>query len=291
MARLDLENDLAGRRAVYDLFDIVWPRMTARMALAAQAGADPWHRISIPFVAHHEGRVVAHVGVIAIPLMLGGARVVVGGIHAVATHPAHRRRGHVRRLLADALAYCDERFPSIQLTTESPSVFRSAGFRVVPQTRFEVAPASSRAAGFRPLSVDSAGDCALLGRLLQRREPVSLRLSSLDPGWLFVTDEVLATGGFTRLHYATDLDLVAAYEVKDGRLRLYDLVSETLPRLGDVLERIPGEYAHVDLFFTPDRFDVEILSENEAYPGDNVMVRGIYPAEGEPMVLSPLAHC
>lgn len=29
----------------------------------------------------------------------------------------------------------------------------------------------------------------------------------------------------------------------------------------------------------------------EAYPGDNLMVRGPYPVGDQPVVLSPLAHC
>jgi GNAT superfamily N-acetyltransferase len=287
----DLARDVESRREVYGLFEAIWPGLSGRIALAERAGAEPWHRISTPFVAYDGDQPVAHVGVIAIPLMLAGAPLLVAGIHAVGTHPAHRRRGYARRLLEKAVTYCEDRFASAQLTTELPDVFRGAGFRVVPQTRFEVAPSPRRSPGFRPLAMDSAGDRLLLDRLLRRRQPISRRLSSLDPGWLFVTDEVLATGSFTRLYYAADLDLVAAYEIKQQRLCLYDLVGEELPALGEVLSRIPEPHSRVDLFFTPDRFEVEILSESEAYPGDTLMVRGTYPVEGERIVLPPLAHC
>lgn len=289
--RLDLEHDVNARRELYGLFDTIWPRLSERIALAERAGAEPWHRISTPFVAYHDQRMVAHVGVIAIPLMMAGVRVLAGGIHAVGTHPAYRRRGHIRHLLQEALDYCDGRFTTVQLTTETPEIFRSAGFRVVPQTCFEVAAAPSRSHGFRPLSMDSVEDRARLARLLGHRQAVSLTLSSLDSGWLFLTDEVLATGCFTRLHYSAHLDIVAAYEVEEGRLRLYDLVGEVLPALPEVLAAIPEDHSHVDLFFTPDRFNVTILAEREAYPGDNLMVRGVYPVEGRPVVLSPLAHC
>lgn len=291
IASPDLAHDLESRGRVYALLDAIWPRLSERIALAERAGAEPWHRISRPFVAYVGDEVVAHVGVLAIPLMLAGSPQLVGGVHAVGTHPAHRRNGYARRLLEYAVAYCDDRFASAQLTTETPGVFRGAGFRVVPQTRFEVAPSPRRSPGFRPLSIDSDDDRALLARLLRRRQPVSRRLSSLDPGWLFLTDEVLATGGLTRLHYAADLDLVAAYEIKNQRLCLYDLVGEELPALPEVLSRIEEPHSSVDLFFTPDRFDVDIVSESEAYPGDNLMVRGSYPVDGERVVLPPLAHC
>ena len=291
IARPDLARDLDSRREVYGLFDAIWPRLSERIALVERAGAEPWHRISTPFVAYDGDEVVAHVGVLAIPLMLAGAPLLVGGVHAVGTHPAHRRKGYARRLLEEAIAYCDDRFAAAQLTTESPDVFRGVGFRVVPQTRFEVPPSPRRAPGFQPLSMDSAADCATLHRLLRRRQPVSRRLSSLDPGWLFVTDEVLATGSFTRLHYAPDLDVVAVFEIKEQRLCLYDVVAERLPALAEVLARIPQPHSHVDLFFTPDRFEVDILSKSEAYPGDNLMVRGTYPVEREQIVLPLLAHC
>jgi GNAT superfamily N-acetyltransferase len=291
IALLDIDHDLDARRKLYALFDSHWPRLSDRIALAERAGADPWHRISAPFVAYDDGRIVAHVGVLAIPFMLAGARVTIGGIHAVVTHPAYRRRGYVRELLQEALAYCDSRFASVQLTTGVPDVFRRSGFRAIPQTCFEVSAARRRRPAFRPLTIDSSDDRMLLARLLRGRQPVSYMLASLDPGWLFLTDEVLATGGLTRLHYATDLDVVAAYEVKDERLCLYDVVGERLPALGELLEGIPAPHACVDLFFTPDRFDVKILAEREAYPDDNIMVRGPYPVEGRPVVLPLLAHC
>lgn len=291
IASPDLTQDLEARRDVYALFDAVWPRLSERIALAERAGAQAWHRVSVPFVAYDGAQPVGHVGVLAIPLMLGGTPVVVGGIHAVGTHPRYRRRGYVRRLLEAALAYCDERFATTQLTTEVPEVFRRAGFRPILQTRVEIAAPRGRSPGFRPLALDSPADRAILDRLLRRRQPVSRRLSALDPGWLFIFDEVLATGGFTRLHYAEDLDLVAAYEVNDGRLRLYDLVAERLPRLDDVLVRIATPYSEVDLFFVPDRFDVRIVARREAYPGDSLLVRGPYPDQDGRLVLPPLAHC
>jgi hypothetical protein len=291
VARLDLERDVDARTELYALFDTVWPRLSDRIGIAERAGAEPWHRVSTPFVVYEDGVMVAHVGVLAIPLMLAGSPVVVGGVHAVCAHSAHRRRGHVRRLLREALAWCDSRFATAQLTTGTPDVFRSSGFRVIAQTRFEVAPVPRRGPGFRPLSIDSPDDLALLSRALRHRQPVSHALASLDPGWLFLFDEVLATGSLTRVHYAAHLDLVAAYEVKDDRLCLYDLVAEKLPPLQDVLAAIPARHSHVDLFFAPDRFDVDVLAEREAWPGDKVMVRGVYPVEDRPTVLPPLAHC
>ena len=41
-------------------------------------------------------------GVLEIPLVLEGKRVLVGGIHAVGTHPDHRGQGHYRRVMEEA---------------------------------------------------------------------------------------------------------------------------------------------------------------------------------------------
>ena len=45
----------------------------------------------------------------------------------------------------------------------------------------------------------SAADVALLWRLLRTRAPVSARLGVVEPGWLFVIDEVFAQRNLERV--------------------------------------------------------------------------------------------
>jgi predicted N-acetyltransferase YhbS len=286
--------DTERRRRIFALFDPVWGDLSQRIELAAALGAH-WTDVSTPFVALAGDEVVAHVGVIAIPLVLDGTRTTVAGIHGVGTHPAHRGRGHIRRLLDEALAFCDERFEAAQLTTSVPEVFRPHGFRSIPQHRFEVAvPAAREGAGMTGLHHTNAADVTLLWRLLQTRAPVSSRLGVVEPGWLFVIDEIFAQRNLERVHYIPELDAAVVLEIDGPMVRLYDLVAPRLPRLDAVLRRLPAGVQRAELYFTPDALDgAEVLSVEPAWPEDHVMVRGPYAPErsGLPFILPALAHC
>lgn len=288
-------DDPERRRSIFALFDAVWGDLSRRIELAAALGAH-WTEVSTPFVALAGDEVVAHVGVLAIPLVLGGTRTTVAGIHGVGTHPAHRGRGHIRRLLGEALAFCDERFETAQLTTLVPDVFRPHGFRSIPQHRFDVTvPAAREGTGMTRLRHTHAADVALLWRLMQTRAPVSSRLGVVEPGWLFVIDEIFAQRNLDRVHYLPDLDAAVVLEIDGVTARLYDLVAPRLPRLDAVLHRLPAGVQRAELYFTPDALDLggAELSAQPAWPGEHVMVRGPYPPErtGLPFILPALAHC
>jgi GNAT superfamily N-acetyltransferase len=297
---MTLHDDPEMRRRIATFYDTVWHRLSERIELARRAGAD-WYRVSTPFVALEGDVVVAHVGVIEIALVLDGVPTTVAGIHAVGTHPEHRRRGHAGRLLAQALAYADQRFDVAQLTTEVPAVFRASGFRSLPQTRFVVPlPPRRMTSGLRRLSIDDRDDLALLHQKLRTRTALSQVLGVVEPGWLFVIDEVLSQRGLERVHYAADLDALIVFEEgtaadNEGheRIKLLDVVASTLPPLDEVLRRLPAgsPASEVELYFTPDRFEVSLVEEEPAYPGEHLMVRGAYPPSRTAFVLPPLAHC
>ena len=287
---MSLYDDPVMRSRIHELFETVWPRLPERIALAASLGAD-WHAVSTPFVVMEGDDVIAHVGVIEFPLVLAGERRLVAGVHAVATHPEHRYRGHCGRLLEEAVSYAARHSEIAQLTTELPRVFRPAGFREIAQTCFELAVPRFTAPPLRRLSHEAVDDVALVWRLLAARTPLSHRLGVVEPGWLFFIDEVLASYGFDRLYYAADLDAVVALEVKDDVLRLYDIVAPTLPPIEEIAARVATPFERVQVFFSPDRFSLPIVAEREAYPGDFLMVRGPYAVEGEKLALPILAHC
>jgi hypothetical protein len=72
--------------ALAGLLQRVWPRVPAAVARAAALGF-AWTDVSTPFVRRAGGRVIGHVGLIELPLVLGGRAVRVGSIHAVAPIP------------------------------------------------------------------------------------------------------------------------------------------------------------------------------------------------------------
>lgn len=149
---------------------------------------------------------------------------------------------------------------------------------------------ATRAPPARRLAEDDVDDVHRLHELLRRRAPVSNVIASLDSGWLFRIDEVLASRGLRRLWYADDLDALLAFEVQNGTLMLFDVVAEEVPSLAAVLECIPFAFGRVELQFTPERAWSGRFDCVPSDPTYTLMVRGDFPID-VPFMLSPLARC
>lgn len=252
----------------------VWPALPPAIARADALGFS-WAAISTPFVHYEGSRAVAHVGVIELPLVIGGRQRMVASIHAVCTDHDRRRRGHARTLLEAALAHCRVRYGTVVLTTLIPEFYARHGFRTVAEhafTRAVLAPAPS--AGGRRLS-ERADDARLLARLLAARTPVSERLGALDAGTVFVFGLLLTWGDFSRAYYHAALDVVTVHEVVGRTLVLYDVVGKTLPPLADLLEAIGAEVDRVITLFTPDRFGSGFRAE----PWDHARAQALGDSE------------
>src|SRR5512138_388774 len=107
------------RAALYGLLDRTWPGLARKLEIAARLGWR-WDDVTTPFVSRAAGRIVSHVGVLDLPLHLGGRETRAAGLHAVCTDAAHRRRGHYRAAMEEALAFVDSRWSASKLHTEQP---------------------------------------------------------------------------------------------------------------------------------------------------------------------------
>ena len=266
-----------------DLLDTAFPGIRRGAAQATRMGA-PWESVSTPFVVAEGDHIVSHVGVIELPLVVHRRPVTVASIHGVATQPDHRRCGHYRRVMDEALAYCDERYETQILTTEHPEYFAPFGFGTVTEHLFR-APGrtGSGSDGVRLLDTGDAADLELLHRLLDTREPVSHILGVVRERGVFCFNE-----GRRPLHYAPDLDVLLCLERDGASVTLFDAVGPRLPSLGEILDRLPGPIETVTLAFTPDR----VGPGAEPVPGpfhhdgpSMLMVRGPFAGEGEPFCL------
>jgi GNAT superfamily N-acetyltransferase len=281
--RLDYALDPTLLARVYELYELVWPGMGAR-AESARGWGMRWET-STPFVACEGSRVIAHVGVLEMNLVVEGSPLRVGGIHAVSTHPDHRRRGHMRALMEEALAWCDGRFGTLLLTTGEPGMYERFGFCTVPEHRFAGRLRGSGGGGLRLLDRASAADGELLLRLLDARAPVAGRLGIVRDRAIFLFDTATWP-----LRYAADLDAVIAYSVKEGTLRLYDVVAERMPTLDAVFARIPEPFERVEIYFAPDGTHELAPEPHPLGPDDHLMIRGPFPLRGPAMLPVP-ARC
>ena len=271
--------------AVFGLLD-TWAPSIRALADRARRLNWAWERVSTPFVYVEGGALLSHVGVLEMPFFWMGAAQRVGGIHAVCTHPDHRRRGLFRRVMEEALRYCDARYETVELTTDHPEYYEPFGFRVVPEHRF-IAEVGSRGgrSGLRPLDLGSRRDLGLLDRLLEEREPVSRLVGVVNEQACFKFSQAES-----ELLYAEALNVVVSLALRDGRLELYDVVGPRVPVLAALLEEIDRPLDDVAIHFSPDRLDVRVRAEPAPPEFGRLMVRGPFPPEGGDFMLPPPAR-
>ena len=288
-------DDPRARESLMRLFDSAWPQLRGVIADARAFGVE-WADTTTPFVRFEDGRAVAHVGVLAIPMVIAGRKRTVAGVHAVVTDPAYRGRGYARDLLTEACAFIDKQYDSALLCAVDPNVYVRHGFRALSEQVFTTdvrtpVYSSEGTHAARRLSPNTETDRALLLRLLGTRSAVSETFASLDPGWLFVTDALLWRGAWDRFFYIDDLDVIVVAEQKGTTLRLFDIVGTAIPPLELLLRYFPTQIDRVKIHFTPDNLAVRDIAHLPLPPqSDIVMLRGIDEPLGVAM-LPLLAHC
>ena len=285
--------------ALAALLGRVWPRVPIAAARAAAMGFS-WEAVSTPFVRREGGRVVAHVGVIELPLVVNGRRASIGSIHAVCTDPERRGRGLGRELMEEAVAECDRRYETAVLTTSIPDFYAMFGFRPVREHAFTRAlPRISRTRTTGGILSERSDDVRLLGRLLAGRASVSERLGSLEDGTVFVMSVLLTWGDFSRVHYHGALDVVTVHEVRDRTLLLYDVVGAAIPPLEVLSAAIGADADRIVTLFSPDRLGGGFAAEpwdeaRAAAHGDEwftgLMARGSLFDPQEPLMLPALSR-
>lgn len=277
------EANLKGR--IFDLLETCFPGI-GKAAARVPLDGGRWEDVSTPFVVEHDdGQFIAHVGLLPLPVVMHGKRQLLGGVHAVCTHPAHRRQGHCRALMDDMLEWSRDQYQTLLLFTGIPTLYQRFGFRVLPECRFDMTVRSAGGReGFRPF--DARHELALLQELVATREPVSnsFGITSEDRGVLsFNLPDA-------NLWYAADLNAIAWMEMRETTLRIYDIIAPRIPRFRDILACWPARVERVETLFVPDRLDVSATAHEHQHDG-YLMVRGPFPVEQTPFIVPPTAHC
>jgi len=275
--RADFSSDPQLAPALFALLDQVFPGI-AGGARAIRALGAAWEDASTPFVQWENDRILAHVGLIELPLVLAGRPVRAGSVHAVATDPTRRRQGLYGTLMAELLAYADTRYPTLVLTTEHPEYFTPFGFRHVEECAFlPPCPPRTPTGTLRRLDLANAADLARLHRLLETREPVSQVVGVGPEQAVFLFNE-----GRRPLWYCEELDCLLCLEVEGELLRLFDVVAPRLPDWEQLWPRLPGTCRQVELAFAPDRICPQAQAVPRLFEHDGpswLMVRGDWAQE------------
>ncbi len=285
------------RSGTLELLAGIWTRLPAAVERSRAWGAD-WFEVSTPFIHVEDGRVVAHVGVLEIPVVLEGRPQTVAGIHAVCSHAEHRRRGHVRALMERALAWVDERHATAMLWANDPGLYNRFGFVARPESIFvgSVSVRSSARADsdssnkLRPLMLDQPEDLAFVRERLARRGPVSSHVAAAGPGWLALLDLALWTPG-PSLAYLPELDCIVVYTIRERFLDLYDVIADRMPTLGEIAGQLGSRIDTAVVYFSPDSLDAPDLVAEPTVLIDDLMIRGPWPTGERAFAYSPLGRC
>jgi GNAT superfamily N-acetyltransferase len=277
------------RAGTLDLLGRNWTRLPAAVARAQAWGAD-WCERSTPFVHSVDGTVVSHVGVLEIPIVLGGRSCTIAGIHAVCTQVEQRGRGHMRACMEAALAWVDARHRTAVLWANDPGIYAQFGFVSQAESMF-VGPVRGRGVGTaRVLSRDDPNDMALVTEQLARRSPVSQRASAHDPGWLALLDLALWDPG-PSVAWIPELECVVVYSIRERFLDLYDVIAARVPPLAEIAARLGAGVDTAVVYFCPDALGHDALAAEPTVLLDQLMVRGEWLTDAEPFAFSPLGRC
>ncbi|WP_017745399.1 GNAT family N-acetyltransferase [Scytonema hofmannii] len=275
---------------LFNLLEIVFPGagITSHIEQARKLGV-AWEDASTPFARFHDdGSLITHVGVLSIPMRLMGKDVIVGGVHAVCTHPDFRRRGYYREIMNEVLDYCDKRYETLVLTTSNPEFYQTFGFRFVQEHSF-IASVNSLGGvnGIRLLDINNIDDVKLLHQLLETRAPVSNIIGVVNEKPLFLVNEATRS-----MYYCPDLDTIACMSIDNNELKLYDLVAPQIFPLKELIQRIPHHIKSCSIYFNPESLKTNTEVLPELLDGDShLMVRGTFTPEHQKFMIPRSARC
>lgn len=277
------------RESTLELLAESWTRLPAAIERARGWGAD-WCELSTPFVAREGSRIVAHVGVIELPLVLEGRPTLAAGVHAVCSARDRRGRGLVRDAMARALAWIDERYELALLWANDPAIYGRFGFVAREESIFVVA---QRGGPWRaePLSLDEPRTRALVRERLARRTPVSQRSGIRGAAAaLELLDLALWPSG-PSLALLPELDAIVVYTQRERFLDVYDVIADEPHSLAEIASRLGEAIDTVVLHFTPDRLALAQVVVEPTTLYDSLMTRGRWPLAEGAFALPPLTRC
>jgi len=211
---------------------------------------DPWRSPDNTRIALCGDRIVANVQVHRRPIHYGRARLVMGGIGHVATHPDHRKQGLSTRLLRDAIGVMERGGYHLSLLyTGINAFYAKLGWRDFPVTYYSIRLPLGRKLGPGTYEIRHAA----IPEGLHAAMPIYHRCADYWVGMLDRTFEYWrANPSWTRDEFITEDPGASAYAICDGRPVAYlrGRIANTPPsRCGvDELCWLPGhEDATLDL--------------------------------------------
>lgn len=200
-------------------------------------------------------RVVSNVSVNKMVICKDGDLIEAIQIGTVMTHPDYRRRGLASKLIHKVFDDFQGQVDYIYLfgNDEGMSVYRACGFEPMTETKFSMKRdfLSPKETAIRPIDLSKDEDLELLKRISKARTPISQTLGVTNDEHLIMFYCTKFMG--ETLYYIEEFDTVVSYEIEDGVLKLYDIITQNAVDVMKILNGIAVEEVSEVLFhFTPD---------------------------------------
>jgi GNAT superfamily N-acetyltransferase len=275
------------RASTLALLNATWSRLAASLERARGWGAD-WFRLSTPFVEWLDGQVIAHAGIIELPMVVAGVPMRIAGIHAVCTRADQRGRGHMRTVLQRALAWSEQQgFAGAALWAVDPAVYAGFGFGARPESIF-VGPVRGGPMRARPLSLERRADIDELRVAVETRAAITDQCGVVGASELALIDLALWWPG-PQLAVLDDLQCVVAYAVRERFLDVYDVFCPHAVTLADIAARLGEQVDTAVVYVSPDRLAAPQLRAEPSVLLDTLMLRGFDVAQ--PLAVPRLSRC
>jgi predicted N-acetyltransferase YhbS len=282
--RQDYFGDPAAWAALVDLLRDIF---SIDVSLQDQFGRpDP---SSMPFAYFDDtGVCIANFSAFSMPVVINGREVKAAGFQSGAVRPEWRGRGLYRELMRRAFAWTDEQgFELGLLLTDKPALYEPYGFQTIPQHSFVGAPPTSVPGVAPATTLALPADGATIRSMLLHRVPVSQRFAVTQQTEMFLLNACFDQDiRLSRL--ATD-DVVVAWKFDGARLRLLDVVGQSMPPLALIIAGLGIRPDEIEVCFPTDQLDWEgVATPYQSYTV--LMMRGRMAGISEPIMLSPMTE-
>lgn len=271
---IDYAQDDRKREALYPLFEEVFGIPADLLGDFHQKGF--WDSTYCPFTYFQKEKAAANVSMFSMPLLVEGKCIRAAGIQSVMTHPDHRGKGLMKKLFHHMLERLDQTYDCALLMTNQPGLYIPFGFQEAEQYSFKAAfmhPGRINAS-LKRLDLFQENGLTLTRHLFEKRQPLSERFWPMRYQSSFYLN-MYSPFFQERVYYSEDLNAILIYEVKEGILKLYDILAEKIPAMDDLAKQIPEAFNQIECHFCPDRFNDVDWTVHTHTSRSKLMVRGM----------------
>lgn len=223
-----------------------------------------WNDQYICYSFHEAGCIVANISINKMTLTIEGVKKKALQIGTVMTHPDYRKKGLATRLIKEVLNDYKDEMSYVYLfgNDEAKNLYLSWGFEAIQEVNFSLKTKDIKLkpCEHRLLDISQESDLSLLKEMIKNRQPVSQHfgVSGDEHLQMFYYSKFMGQ----TLYYIEEEAVILSYEIEEGVLHLYEIISQNKFDLNRILEGIIKSEIHKIIFyFRPDVEDDLINQE------------------------------